>query len=476
MDLVSIMFNLLILLTSGVGLVIPALDYIVLKKRPAGEKLAFGCLAAGLILNLMIAAKITDKSVLHQGTIIIDRYGSFVSIIVWLGALIVAIASHNQAKDWPTAPTYYSLILIALVGVEILIYCRDLILMMVTWALVSVASYVMVGLKKDEPSVEGAVKYTLMGIAASSVMLYGLAVLYGVTSSTTPGAATLNPHLLLIGVALIVAAYSFKMGVVPFHGWLPDVYGGVYPLMISYIAGVVKIAAIMALLRIAYPYSGDLGGEWTLYLSILSVATMTFGNVTALVQKNVQRMMAYSSIAQAGYIMAAFSIAKGQPYWQIAIAGVALHVATYVLAKTGIFIWLSYLASKGIGLNLEDVAGAGLRKMPTISLAATINMLSLMGMPPLIGFWSKFIYIFLSILRTNPALALIAFANSAISVGYYAQVIKQLYFPARENPSIPYEKLPAPETVAVIITALATIILGLGTATIIAKMITPVAP
>lgn len=470
MDLVSIMFNLLILLTSGVGLVIPALDYIILKKRPAGEKLAFGCLAAGLILNLMIAAKITDKSVLHQGTIIIDRYGSFVSIIVWLGALIVAIASHNQAKDWPTAPTYYSLILITLVGVEILIYCRDLILMMVTWALVSVASYVMVGLKKDEPSVEGAVKYTLMGIAASSVMLYGLAVIYGVTSSTTPGVATLNPHLLLIGVALIVAAYSFKMGVVPFHGWLPDVYGGVYPLMISYIAGVVKIAAIMALLRIAYPYSIGLDGRWTLYLSILSVATMTFGNVTALVQKNVQRMMAYSSIAQAGYIMAAFSVVKGQPFWELAMSGVALHIATYVMAKIGIFVWLSYLSYRKTGLNLEDIAGMGM-KMPLISFATTINMLSLMGMPPLIGFWSKFIYIFQSVLRTNPLLAIVAFANSAISVGYYAQVIKQLYFPDRENPLIPREKPVAPETIAILLTAIASIVLGLGPATLILKVV-----
>ncbi len=464
------MFNLLILLASGVGLGIPALDYIVLGKRSAGEKLAFGCLAAGLILNLIIALEVTGKSVLHQGTITIDKYGSFVSTIVWLGALIVAIASHNQAKDWATSPTYYSLLLIALVGVEILVYCEDLILMMVTWTLVSVASYVMVGLKKDEPSVEGAVKYALMGIAASSIMLYGLAVIYGVTGSTSPGVAAFNPHLLLIGVALIVAAYSFKMGVVPFHGWLPDVYGGVYPLIVSYIAGVVKIAAIMALLRIAYPYSIGLDGRWTLYLSILSVATMTFGNVTALVQKNVQRMMAYSSIAQAGYIMAAFSMVKGQPFWELAVSGVALHIATYVMAKIGIFVWLSYLSYRKTGLNLEDIAGMGM-KMPVISFATTINMLSLMGMPPLIGFWSKFIYIFQSILRTNPILAIVAFANSAISVGYYAQVIKQLYFPDREKPLIPREEPLAPETIAVLLTAIISIVLGLGPATLIMKVI-----
>ncbi len=464
------MFNILILLTSGVGLVIPPLDYIILGKRSAGEKLAYGCLVAGLALNLMIALEVTGEKVLHQGTIMIDKYGSFVSIIIWFGALIVAISSHNQAKDWITAPTYYSLLLIALVGVEILVYCEDLILMMVTWALVSVASYVMVGLKKDEPSVEGAVKYALMGIAASSIMLYGLAIIFGVTSSTMPGVGSANPHLLLIGVALIVAAYSFKMGVVPFHGWLPDVYGGVYPLIISYIAGVVKIAAILALLRIAYPYSGSLDGRWTLYLSLLSVATMTFGNVTALVQKNVQRMMAYSSIAQAGYIMAAFSVAKGQPYWELAMSGVALHIATYVMAKIGIFVWLSYLSYRKTGLNLGDIAGMGM-KMPLISFATTINMLSLMGMPPLIGFWSKFIYIFQSVLRTNPPLAIVAFANSAVSVGYYAQVIKQLYFPDRENPLIPREEPAAPETIAILLTAITTIVLGLGPATLIIKFI-----
>ena len=228
---------------------------------------------------------------------------------------MVTLASFRQTKGWTTAPSFFSLLLIITAGVYFIISVNDLVLLLAAWSLISVGAYALVAIKKDEASLEGASKYALMGVTASVFLMFGVFLLIGLTGTTTnlttmaQVATAANLPLTLIAIIMIVVGIGFKIGIVPFHGWLPDVYGGVNSITISFVSTVLKVAGVLALFRILYPFAAVLGDKWLVLFSILSIATMTFGNIAALIQRNVQRMMAYSSIAQVGYILVGFAAA-----------------------------------------------------------------------------------------------------------------------------------------------------------------------
>ena len=474
-------FEALLLVLVFPGLLIPLLD-----KGGKGEKksslagpLAVVILLISLALALVMAfelSRLPEPIYAFEDTMRFDSYSAYLGALVAFGTLLVALASLPEVSPWPTAPSYFSLLLLTLAGVLSMLYVSDSAVLLSAWTIVAVASYVVVGLKKDASSLEGAAKYGLMGAASSSLLVFGLAVLVGLTGTSflpiefgLPGA---DMSLLLLCVLLLIAAFGFKLGVFPFHGWLPDVYGGVHPILVSYIAGVVKMAAIAGLLRMVLPLAPTVSHRWLLTLGLFAVLTMTFGNMVALLQRNVQRMMAYSSIAHAGYLLVGFAAAADPLARQVGLQGVALHLTTYVLAKVGIFVALAYLLRKGVGLTLSDLRGMG-RRMPVLGIAFSTLLLSLMGMPPLIGFWSKFTYLFYSVVDTAPWLALIGVLNSGISVGYYAQVIRYLYFAGEAPEEAPREELRDPEVCVVVLTALLTLVLGLGLAQPLAEFTGP---
>lgn len=470
--------SILSILLGGVGLVVPTVDYVYYRRERVSWFSSFIILLFSLLLTLLLSLETLEGPVeAFGGSLYLDFYGSILAFTVTLGALLVSIASFRDVRGWTTSPSFYSLILLALLGVYYMIFLNDLAVLVASWALVSVASYVIAGLKKDLSSVEGAAKYGIMGVASSSIMIYGIALLYSVLGTTyLPALNTLtldttSRYAVLAGSILLLASFGFKLGIVPFHGWLPDVYGGVNPILVSYIAGVVKVVGVVAILRVLYPLSNILGYDWFLILALLSIATMTFGNVVALVQNRVQRMMAYSSIAQAGYILIGFAASISASGAKLGLEGVALHVITYVLAKVGVFVGLAYMASRGLELTLDGISGVG-RKMPVLSVSFTILLLSLMGIPPLLGFWSKFAYLFLSVVDVAPWLALIAALNSGVSVAYYAQVIRYMYFVEGGSVEVS-EKFRDPEVLVVFITSMLTIVLGLGPALAIAPRLIP---
>jgi len=473
----ELILNSLGLILVGIGLVTPAIDY-GLKKRTS-RWLSLAALFAALMLSfgLLSLTRSDSPALVYSGALKIDFYGAFLFTITSLGALLVTLASFTQTRKWTTAPSYFSLLLLTLVGVYFIISVNDLVLLLAAWALVSVASYAIVAVKKDESSLEGASKYALMGIAASAFMLYGIAILYGTTGSTDIGtivaaASTTGSPMILIAVIMLVAAFGFKIGVVPFHGWLPDVYGGVHPLLISYIAAIIKVSGVAALLRIVYPFAISLGDKWLVLFAAFSIVTMTFGNVAALIQRNVQKMMGYSSLAHVGYILVGFAAATSGTGAIYGVQGIALHLATYVLATTGIFVALSYLVEKGVKTDLDNIAGLW-RKMPVLSASISILVLSLIGMPPLLGFWSKFMYLFISTIEIAPWLTLIAIANTGLSLGYYGQIIRYIFSTEETIESTEAaEKVSDPETITVILAAVLTIILGLGIAPLLASMLT----
>ncbi|MGC9019752.1 MAG: NADH-quinone oxidoreductase subunit N [Candidatus Methanodesulfokora sp.] len=447
------------------GLVIPAVDYI--KGVRTGPYLALLATLVATIINLLIMGK---SCTLFDGALRIDPLSTYISIIASFGSFLVILASFSQAKNWSTSPSLYSLILLSLLGVYFILYVNDVSVLIAGWALVAIASYVIVGIKKDYNSLEASVKYALMGVTSSSLMIFGLALVIGtIRTSSLSFLPSASSSILVLGALILVAAFGFKMGVVPFQGWLPDVYGGAHPLLVSFVSGVVKLVSIGAFIRVLYPLIPSIGDYWFSAMAILSIATMFYGNLAALVQRNVQRMMAYSSIAQAGYFLVAFAALSSTTSKQMALQGVGLHVTTYVLAKIGIFIGLSYMARKGFELTLDGLSGAG-RRMKISGSMFAILLFSLMGMPPLIGFWSKFMYIFYSVMEIAPWLAFIGIVNSGISVGYYALVLKYMYF--ANPPEIKAEESSRdPELYVLLTTGIMTVVLGLGLAGYIAMFL-----
>lgn len=466
--MMEIMLWSLIAILGGLGLIIPAVDYI--KGTRTGPYLALLATLLATLINLLMMGK---SGTLFDGSLRVDPLSTYISIIASLGAFLVVLASLSQTKDWSTSPSLYSLILLSLLGVYFILYVNDVSVLIAGWALVAVASYAIVGMRKDYNSLESSAKYALMGVTSSSLMVLGLALVTGTMRTSSLSLLNnlpTNSSLLVLGILILVAAFGFKMGVVPFQGWLPDVYGGAHPLLVSFVSGVIKLISIGAFIRVLQPLIPLTGDYWFVAMAVLSVATMFYGNLAALVQKNVQRMMAYSSIAQAGYFLVAFAALSSAASKQIALQGIGLHVTTYVLAKVGIFIGLSYMARKGFDLTLDGLSGAG-RKMKVSGSMFAILLFSLMGMPPLIGFWSKFMYIFYSVMELAPWLAFIGIVNSGISVGYYALVLKYMYF--ANPPEIKAEESSRdPELYVLLITGIMTVILGLGLAGYLAALLT----
>ena len=469
----TLTFEYIFILLVVPGLILPLLDGRK-RARKAGLYMTICFLLSALAFSIVLTLELLHSQepvFAFNKALRLDPYSAYLALLVNFGALLVAIASSAEITDWSTALSSYSLMMLALAGVYIMLFVNDASVLLGAWALVAVASYVLAGIKKDLSSLEGAAKYGIMGAASSSLLVYGLALVLGITG-TSQLVFNLNPatteiRILFLGFILLIASFGFKLGVFPFHGWLPDVYGGIDPILVSYIAGVVKMAGIAGLLRVVVPLHSVLGQKWLPTMALFSIATMTFGNFVALLQRNVQRMMAYSSIAHAGYILIGFSAIAG-PESDLAFQGIALHLTTYVLAKIGIFVTLAYLIRKGIAPSLEEISGLG-RKMPVTSASLTVLILSLMGFPPLLGFWSKFMYLFLSATEVAPWLVLAGVLNSGISVGYYAQVIRYLYF--KEPLGEFKEKKADPEVLIALITALLTIFLGLGPFSLILSII-----
>jgi len=441
---------------SAAGLIIPAIDY--LKGVRAGPYIALISTAASMIL---LALLMRESGVMFSGLIRVDPLSTYIAFIAAFGSFLVVLASLSQAKDWSTAPSLYSLILLSLLGVLFILYANDASVVIASWALVAVASYVIVGMRKDEASLEASVKYSLMGVASSSLLIFGFALVLGVTRESQliqlSYVSTQLREILVLGVLILVAAVGFKMGVFPFHAWLPDVYGGANPLLVSFVSGVVKLISIGAFIRVLRPLIPAISDYWFAAMAILSILTMFYGNLAALVQRNVQRMMAYSSIAQAGYFLIAFA-ALGST--KLALQAIGLQVTTYVLAKIGIFVGLGYFSRKGFELTLDGLKGSG-RTMRLSGSMITILILSLMGMPPLIGFWSKFMYIFFSVMEIAPWLALLGVINSGISVGYYALVLRYMYF-ANPPELRARESSKDTELYVLAIVGILSVVLGLG--------------
>ena len=398
---------------------------------------ALAVLGLLITLGILIARWGTTVSTFN-GMIMVDGFSSYLSILLAVtGLLSIGVAYDYLKRTGLERGEYYALLLFSLSGMMLMVGAADLIIIFLALELLSIPLYVLAGFAVPQPaSEEAALKYFLLGAFSSAIMVYGIALEYGATATTSltgiveaiaSGSADLT--LVAIGAGLILIGLGFKVAVVPFHMWTPDVYQGSPTSVTAFMAVGAKVAGFAALLRVLVEAFSDpeLVSDLTPILWAFAALTVILGNVVALMQKNIKRLLAYSSIAHAGFIMMALV-----PYGQVELADAAVSAALFYLLAytiTNFAAWAVVITlerKEGVGLEIEDYAGLS-RKYPLLALTMTIAMLSFIGIPPTIGFMGKFAVFSVVIDGGYPVLALIGVITSLISAYYYLRVVVVMY-------------------------------------------------
>jgi NADH-quinone oxidoreductase subunit N len=397
-----------------------------------------------------------------RGLIAVDGFGFFFKLIVLLAAgLTILMASRYLETEGSRRGEFYFLILCATLGMMFLASGVDLITIFIGLETMAVSFYILVGyLKPNRRSNEAAVKYFLLGAFSLGILLYGMSLLYGLTGSTNLRAivsalAVQAPGpLLMLALVLIIAGIGFKIAAVPFHMWAPDVYEGAPTPVTAFLSVGSKAASFAMLLRILFEGLPFLKAEWQVCFYMLAVLTMTAGNVLALTQSNVKRMLAYSSIAHAGYVL--IGVVAATPR---GIVAMLIYLMIYVFMQLGAFAVVTLLRREDvIGDELKDLSGLYVRS-PLAATAMLLFMLSLAGIPPTAGFMGKFWLFGAAIEAGYIWLAVIGVLNSVLSLGYYARVVVFMFM-KEESVGSPIVARPALAT-ALIVATIGTLGLGL---------------
>ena len=437
-----------------VGILIPIIS---IARKEQGSNTFYAVIAfAALVVSIgyvgyqFINDNVAPSALFSEDVLVDDAFGGLFAIAMLIVALFTTVGSFNYMKKHNSPSVYYSLILLATIGMVLVAYSTDLVMLFVAWELMSLPTYILVGfIKKNPTSNEAALKYFLFGALSSAIIVYGISISYGLTGSTNigeviQGYSTLDPSLLpiaLLSVGMFIAGFGFKMGLVPFHQWLPDTYEGAPPPIAALLAAGTKKVGFAAAIRIIVLGMVVLNLDWTLALGVLAVMTMTIGNIAAIMQKNLTRMLAYSSIAHAGYILIGLAVA---PHSSLGLQGSLYHILNHAVMKGMAFIAIAGIVTTLAVTHLDKLQGLG-RRMPITALALVISLFALAGVPPLSGFWSK-LMLFGSALDASstlwwaPWLAIAGVLNSALSLAYYGWITKKMYFEGEKEKRVKESK------------------------------------
>jgi len=411
----------------------------------------------------------------------VDEFSVFFHVLICAISAVVILASFEYLETQQIlGGEYYGLILFGTVGMVLMSSAVELVLIFIALEISSIATYVLAGFRRRAAtSAESSIKYFLLGSFATAFFLYGVALMFGATGSTSiyaisnalqsgqvalgASATAVSYGLAYVAVALMFVGLGFKIACAPFHIWTPDVYEGAPAPGVALMSTGPKAAAFAVLLRILFGATIDAGKAWFWLVWISAALSMTLGNLGALLQNNVKRMLAYSSIAHAGYLLVAFA-ARGD----IGIAAAIFYAASYAAMNVGAFAVVSHFARTDERyVNFEDYAGLG-KRSPVLAATLTIFLLSLLGLPATGGFFAKF-YVFNAAIKSDLIwLTVIGLVNSAIASYYYLRLIVVMYM---QEPQPGEEKLQmraAPGlTAALVITAVITIWLGIRPAAVL---------
>jgi NADH-quinone oxidoreductase subunit N len=462
-----------------VALTIAGLVLLLLEAFGKGRQRAYlmpltlASFAITLALQLSQWEGAKTASVEFHGMLTVDRFSLVFGALFLVGAGLAALLAPAFMREHNFEfGEFYPLLIFAVLGMLIMASATDLVTVFLGIETMSIAVYVLTGSWRHAPkSAEGAMKYFMVGAFATSVLLYGIALLYGAVGSTglaeiaraAPRLSTANTPIFVLGLLMVIVALGFKVAAVPFHMWAPDAYEGAPTPVTAFMAAGVKAAGFATLIRLVSTAfaRNDLafgGAGWASLLSVVAVLTMTLGNLGALRQDNVKRMLAYSSIAHAGYLLVGVVA--------IAVVGaeargpLVYYLVAYTFTTVGAFGVVAWIGSRNDErLMIDDWAGLASRH-PAAALAMTIFMLSLGGIPPTAGFFGKF-YVFRAALEKPSMvwLVVIAVMNSVVSVFYYLRVVTAMYFREVGREAKPLRA--SSVTAALVVAALATLLLGL---------------
>lgn len=435
---------------------------------PRGRKSLTAWLAGlGLVVALVVTVlRIDQTATAFNGMIAMDGFASFLFVLFLASGLLAIILSFDYLKRMGLERgEYYVLIMFSVSGMMLMAAAADLIVVFLALELLSIPLYVLAGFAVPRPeSEEASLKYFLLGSFSTGIFVYGTALVYGGTATTSLqgiiaaiNTGSAQPTLLLIGAAMTLIGLGFKVSVVPFHMWTPDVYHGAPSSVTAFMSVGAKAAGFAALLRIFILAFPSLAADLAPVMWVLAAVTMLLGNVVAIAQSNIKRLLAYSSIAQAGYIFMVLA-----PYGNAEVSANAVAAALFYLvayAFTSFTAWAVVIMleqAEGRGLKLDDYAGLG-RKYPLLGFAMTVAMLSFIGVPPTLGFVGKF-YLFSTVIEGGYiGLAVVGLLTSLVSAYYYLKVVVIMYMRTGE-PVATRERWIYYTTV---VTAVATVVLSI---------------
>lgn len=457
------------LLLLAFALVLPALDYVFRDKRV----LAYAAmspmvaLAAALISWLFLGW--WEMPVSRLQLLEVNMFSGLFTLVFLFVGIVVVLGSPEFIRKDRNQGEYYALILLAITGMTVVAQATDLIALFVGLEIAGISSFALSGFRKAEKrSAEAATKYFIIGGFSSALTLFAISLFYGVAGTTQiiavepvfAGSDSVDASpILTLATVLLMAGFGFKVAMVPFHMWAPDVYEGAPTPISGLLAAASKKMGFAALFKVFLIGLIVTKTDWQVAMGVLAIVTMTVGNLIAVSQTNIKRMLAYSSIAQAGYLLIALPVAT-----QYAVAGGLFHILTHAFMKSGAFMVVAAMGAVAIGEKLDDFKGLN-RRSPFLAVAMTLLLLSLAGIPPLAGFASKFVLFSSAVYWSfEPGqgwliwLAIAGVLNSALSLYYYARVIKYMYMVKGSSE----EKVKVPPMLAVSVAFAVVMVVGIG--------------
>ncbi len=445
------------------GLLVLVLDLSFLRKAALAVRFrsAAAVACAGCVIALLVLDRLPAQGIIPDGLLVVNALTQLVQVALLVLAILVLLFV-SAARFTEHVGEYCALILFSTTATMLLVSTQNLLLIFITIEFLSLSLYILTGFDKDSPqAAEAALKYFLFGGMSAGILLFGMSLLYGLSGSIAlkPIAAAVDRSpgdpLLTLAMVMVLAGFAFKIAAAPFHMWTPEVYQGAPTSSAALVASSSKVASFFALFVVLYLGLMPAAGSAAL-VAILAAVSMLWGNLAAIAQSSVRRLLAYSAVGHAGYMLIAFAANSRQ-------SSIALvyYVITYALATLGAFGVLSALEGEKVD-SIADFAGLG-KRAPDLSLCLLIFLLSLAGIPPLAGFFGKF-YVFVSALDLPGHFALLwlvllALAMSAISLYYYLKILKQVYV-AEPVAGAGAIRAPVATRVAVWVIAALTVVLG----------------
>ena len=461
-----------LVLAGGLCLVLMLDLFIDERKKWILSAISSFTLLFAMVPVLLLALSDTEVRTMFDGRYVVDNFSLVMKAVFLLAGYVVVLLSSShieQGEYW--RGEYWFLLLTSLLGMLMMTSSRDLVSMFVALEFLSIPAYMLAAWRKRDPkSNEAGVKYFMLGVFASAVMLYGMSLMYGVANSTlfTDIAKNLTAtgefsSVHALSVVFVIVGFAFKVSAVPFHTWAPDTYEGAPTPVTAFLSVASKAAgfvALVVLLYTAFPQAQDI---WQPFIWILSALTMTIGNVLALKQSNIVRMIAYSSISQGGFVLMPLAVAGLAGSGTTALRSVVLYMIVYAATNLGVFAIILAVANKTRSGEISSYGGL-FSYAPALGVLMTLFLASLAGIPPLGGWIAKFVA-FQSLIQSQSAwgyaLAIIGAVNSVVAFGYYGNVMREIWMRPVPDEDVTPILVPGSLKLALVITAGATLVFGI---------------